>query len=153
MPHPSRPPPSAGSPPPYGTSRSDRAHSSRTADARAMLAAGSPAPAFSLRCGPYRETTLDDYRGKRLVVVFYVADWHPVCTGQLLRYRKLLPELQRLGAELAAVSADTVWSHAAFAHAYRLPFPLLSDEQPRSKTAQTCGVMGAQRGLLVIDTD
>ena len=52
-----------------------------------MLAAGSQAPAFSLRCGPYRETTLDDYRGKRLVVVFYVADWHPVCTDQLLRYR------------------------------------------------------------------
>ena len=118
-----------------------------------MLAAGSQAPAFSLRCGPYRETTLDDYRGKRLVVVFYVADWHPVCTGQLVRYRELLPELERFGAELVAISADTVWSHAAFASAYQLPFPLLSDDQPHSKTAQTCGVMGAQRGLLVIDTD
>ena len=58
-----------------------------------MLAAGSQAPAFSLRCGPYRETTLDDYRGKRLVVVFYVADWHPVCTGQLLRYREIVERL------------------------------------------------------------
>src|SRR5438552_950926 len=117
-----------------------------------MLAPGSQAPPFSLRYGPYRETTLDDYRGKRLVVVFYVADWHPVCTGQLLRSREPLPELQRLGAELAAVSADTVWSHAEFVRAYQLPFPLLSDDQPRSKTAQTCGVMGDQRGLLVIDT-
>ena len=118
-----------------------------------MLAAGSQAPAFSLRCGPNRETTLDDYRGKRLVVVFYVADWHPVCTGQLLRYRELLPELQRLGAELVAISADTVWSHAAFASAYQLPFPIVSDDRPRCRTARAYGVMGAKRGLVVIDTN
>ena len=118
-----------------------------------MLAAGSQAPAFSLRCGPYRETTLDDYRGKRLVVVFYVADWHPVCTGQLVRYRELLPELERLGAELIAISADTVWSHAAFASAHHLPFPLLSDDRPRGKTARQYCVIGARRGLLVLDTN
>ena len=118
-----------------------------------MLAAGSQAPAFSLRCGPYRETTLDDYHGNRLVVVFYVADWHPVCTGQLLRYRDILPELQRLGAELVAISADTVWSHVAFASAYQLPFPIVSDDRPRCRTARAYGVMGAKRGLVVIDTN
>src|SRR5438093_733877 len=118
-----------------------------------MLAAGSQAPGFKLRQGAYRDTTLEDYRGKRLVVVFYVADWHPVCTGQLLRYRELLPELKPLGAELVAISSDTVWSHAAFASAYQLSFPLLSDDRPRGKTAQWYGVMGAKRGLFVIDID
>jgi peroxiredoxin len=62
-----------------------------------MLAAGSQAPAFRLPCGQYHEATLDDYRGKQLVVVFYVADCHPVCTGQLLRYRELFARIAAIG--------------------------------------------------------
>src|SRR5919202_7111110 len=111
-----------------------------------MLIAGSQAPAFRLRCTQYRDITLDDYRGKRLIVAFYVADWHPVCTAQLQRYRELLPELQRLGAELVAISAGTVWSHAAFASAYQPPFPLPSDDRPPGKTARAYGVLGAHDG-------
>ena len=60
---------------------------------------------------------------------------------------------ERLGAELIAISADTVWSHAAFASAHQLPFPLLSDDRPRGKTARRYCVIGARRGLLVIDTN
>ena len=56
-----------------------------------MLVAGSHAPTFKLKCSQYRDTTLEDYRGKQLIVAFYVADWHPVCTAQLQRYRELLP--------------------------------------------------------------
>src|SRR5207249_205011 len=89
--------------------RSDRACRYGDDHAAAMIGAGSRAPAFTLRCGQYRDATLGDYRGKRLVLAFYVADWHPVCTGQLQRYGQLLPELQGLGAELVAISADTVW--------------------------------------------
>jgi peroxiredoxin len=123
-----------------------------------MLVAGSHAPTFKLKCSQYRATTLEDYRGKRLILAFYVADWHPVCTAQLQRYRELLPDLQRLSAELVAISADTVWSHAAFASAYQLPFPLLSDDRPRGRTARAYGVreaprQGGRRGLCLIDTD
>jgi peroxiredoxin len=122
-----------------------------------MLMVGCQAPTFRLRCSQYRDVTLEDYRGKRLIVAFYVADWHPVCTAQLQRYRDLLPDLQQLGAELVAISADTVWSHAAFARAHQLPFPLLSDDRPRGKTARAYGVLdahqrGARRGLCLIDT-
>ena len=117
-----------------------------------MIAAGSRAPAFKLRHTQYHDVMLDDFAGKRLVVVFYVADWHPVCTGQLLRYCDVLRELQRLGANLLAISADTIWSHAAFASAYQLPFPLLSDDCPRGSTAHAYGLM-AERGLCVIDTN
>jgi len=118
-----------------------------------MIAAGSRAPVFRLRHSQYHHVTLDDFAGQRLAVVFYVADWHPVCTGQLLRYCELLPELQRLGANLVAISADTIWSHAAFASAYQLRFPLLSDDCPGGSTAHAYGVMGAERGLCVIDTN
>ena len=123
-----------------------------------MLVAGSPAPTFRLRCSQYRETRLEDYRGKSLIVAFYVADWHPVCTAQLQRYRELVPGFQQLGAELVAISADTIWSHAAFARAHQLPFPLLSDDRPPGKTARAYGVLdahdgGARRGLCLIDTN
>ena len=87
------------------------------------------------------------------MLAFYVADWHPVCTGQLHRYGQLIPELRGLGTELVAISADTVWSHAAFVTTYQLPFPLLSDDRPRGKTARALGVTRSQRGLFVVDTN
>jgi peroxiredoxin len=99
---------------------------------------------------------LKDYRGRPLVVVFYVADWHPVCSAQLTRFRDLHAELTRLGADILAISSDTVWSHAAFAHAHRLSFPLLADHRPRGKIARAYGVFdtrrqAAERALFVID--
>src|SRR5947208_2615101 len=112
-----------------------------------MIVTGSRAPAFSLRSGAYSETTLLDYVGTTLVLVFYVADWHPVCSEQLRRYSELLPELRRLGAELLAISPDTLLSHAAFAAAKKLSFPLLADDRPRGKIAAEYGVSDAQRAL------
>jgi peroxiredoxin len=122
----------------------------------AALPAGARAPAFALRCGQHCSATLEDYRGRPLVLAFYVADWHPVCTGQLERYRDLAPELDRLGADLVAVSPDTFWSHAAFARAHRLPFPLLSDDSPRGAIARAYGVYdplkeSVRRALFVVD--
>ena len=120
------------------------------------LGAGARAPAFALRCSQHCAATLDDYQGKPLVLVFYVADWHPVCTAQLERFRDLGPELDQLGASLVAISPDTFWSHAAFARAHRLPFLLLADDSPRGAIARAYGVYDGQRdaprrGLFVID--
>jgi peroxiredoxin len=131
--------------------------SATSPSALSPLAAGSTAPPFALRCSQHCAATLDDYRGKPLVLVFYVADWHPVCTAQLERYRDLAPELERLGADLVAISPDTFWSHAAFARAHRLPFLLLSDDTPRGAIARAYGVYDARkelprRGLFVVDS-
>lgn len=120
------------------------------------LGPGTLAPGFSLRCGQHCAAKLDDYLGRPLVLVFYVADWHPVCTGQLERYRDLTQELNPLGAALVAISPDTFWSHAAFARAHRLPFPLLSDDSPRGAIARAYGVYDGdreapRRALFVID--
>jgi peroxiredoxin len=122
----------------------------------APLAPGTPAPHFTLRCAPHRATTLADFRGRPLVLAFYVADWHPVCRAQLGLYQALLPEFERLGAALVAVSADTVWSHAAFARSLGLRFPLLADRAPHGAVASAYGVydsagQSARRGLFVVD--
>ena len=120
------------------------------------LATGAPAPRFALRCSQHCDAALDDYRGRALVLVFYVADWHPVCTGQLERYRDFAPEFERLGADVVAISPDSIWSHAAFARAHRLTFPLLSDDGPRGAVARAYGVLDGdgtapRRGLFVVD--
>jgi peroxiredoxin len=129
---------------------------SRKRPPRAPLAPARRAPVFALRCSQYRDASLEDYRGSAVVVAFYVADWHPVCSAQLARYSELTTELQQLGAELVAISVDSVWSHMAFANARQLQFPLLADDSPRGATARAYGVYDgrrqvAKRALFVID--
>ena len=120
------------------------------------LPPGTRAPAFTLRCAPHCVATLDDFRGRPVVLAFYVADWHPVCCAQLALYQELQPELQRLGAAFVAISTDSVWSHAAFAHAQGLRFPLLSDHAPRGAVARAYRVYQprtgtCRRALFVVD--
>lgn len=124
----------------------DRARQPRSGRQLSPLPPGTRAPGFTLRCGPHRVVTLDDFRGRPVVLVFYVADWHPVCGAQLALYQELLPELERHGAALVAISADSLWSHAAFARAHRLQFPLLADHPPRGAVARAYGVYDRPAG-------
>ena len=125
--------------------------------ARGPLPAGSRAPVFALRCSQYRDARLEDYRGRPLVVVFYVADWHPVCSAQLARYSDLHPELTRLGADILAISSDTrLVARGIRPRPVNCSFPLLADDRPRGKIARAYGVFdtrrqAAKRALFVID--
>src|SRR3954464_4211888 len=95
------------------------------------LPAGTPAPDFSLASGPDTELRLSDLRGHPVILVFYPADWSPVCGDELALFNELLPEFQRHDAELVGISVDRVWCHRAYAEARPLRFPLLSDFGPR----------------------
>ena len=64
------------------------------------LVAGTPAPEFDLKSTPDQSVRLSDFRGRRLIIAFYPADWSPVCTDQMALYNEILPEFQRLGAQL-----------------------------------------------------
>jgi peroxiredoxin len=73
-------------------------------------------------------------------------------------YNEVLPEFQRLGAELLGISVDGVWCHLAFARDRTLHFPLLADFHPKGEVAKTYGVYRDQdgtseRALFVIDAD
>ena len=54
------------------------------------LPAGSRAPAFTLHDTPHSRVSLDDFRGRAVVLVFYVADWQPVATDELAMFAELL---------------------------------------------------------------
>jgi peroxiredoxin len=122
------------------------------------LKPGTQAPDFSLHSTPDQSVALRDFRGKRLVLTFYPADWSPVCTDQLAVYNELLPEFRRLGAELLGLSVDGVWCHLAFAKDRRLRFALLSDFEPKGEVARAYGVYRkgegvSERALFVLDKE
>lgn len=124
--------------------------------ATAPLERGTPAPAFTLMSGPDQQLSLSEYRGRPVVLVFYPADWSAVCGDQIAFYNELLPEFQRLGAELVGISVDSVYSHAAFAESRNLRFPLLADFEPKGAVARTYGVYRqddgvSERALFVLD--
>jgi peroxiredoxin len=93
-----------------------------------------------------------------VILAFYPADWSPVCGDQMALYNEVLPEFQRLGAELLGISVDGVWCHLAFANDRKLRFPLLSDFEPKGAVAKTYGVYRdhdgtSERALFVIDAE
>ena len=121
-----------------------------------VLPAGTRAPDFSLPSTPNQTVSLTEFRGQPVILAFYPADWSPVCGDQMGLYNEILPEFQRLGAELLGISVDGVWCHLAFAHDRKLRFPLLSDFEPKGEVARRYGVYRRQdgtseRALFVID--
>lgn len=120
------------------------------------LVNGAVAPAIALPAGRGWTWVLRDFRGQPVVLVFYPADWEPVSADQLRRYNDVLPEIRNFGAELVAVSIDSVWCHRAFRQDVGLQFHLLSDFHPRGAVARAYGVyrprLGtSERALFVID--
>ena len=85
--------------------------------AQSALAPGTPAPDFTLPSGPGGTISLSDFRGQPVVLVFYPADWSPVCGDQVVLYNEILPIFEEYKAQLLGISVDGVWSHQAFAEA------------------------------------
>jgi peroxiredoxin len=123
-----------------------------------ILQPGTTAPDFTLRSTSETSISLRDYRGQPVVLVFYPGDWSPVCGSQLALYNEILPEFERLNAQLLGISVDSVWSHEAYAKDRNLHFPLLSDFQEKGAVGRMYGVYDAlageeHRSLFVIDAE
>lgn len=100
---------------------------------RAALAGDQPkvgeaAPGFSLPDQLGTQHTLNEFRGKYLVLYFYPKDDTPGCTQEACSFRDDLHQLTKMGAQVVGVSVDDTDSHAEFAKKYHLPFPLLADK-------------------------
>ncbi|HKB89705.1 MAG TPA: redoxin domain-containing protein [Opitutaceae bacterium] len=94
---------------------------------RSVLGAGTQAPEFTLQCTPDQTVSLNEFRGRPVVLAFYPADFSPVCGDQMALYNEMLNEFQEFEAELVGLSVDGAWCHAAFARQNKLHFPLLAD--------------------------
>jgi len=120
------------------------------------LAPGTQAHPFTLPATEGGELALSDFRGRPVILVFYPADWSPVCGDQLVLYNEVLSLFEEYRAQVLAISVDGLWCHKAFAEHYNLRFPLLADFEPKGAVARVYGVYDAQAGrnkraLFVID--
>ena len=128
----------------------------KTAAPAKPLAAGTPAPDFTLPSTANQTLSLHELKGKPVVLAFYPADWSPVCGDQMALYNQILPEFGKYKAQVIGISVDGVWCHQAFEKDHNLHFPLLADFEPKGAVAQKYGVYRAadgtsERALFVID--
>ena len=83
--------------------------------------------------------TLDEFKGKKLVLSFFVAASSPVCETELCTFRDSWHDLADLGAQVIAISNDGPFANKAFAEKHNFNFPLLGDYN--SKTIQDYDVL------------
>ncbi|MEV4563924.1 peroxiredoxin [Nonomuraea sp. NPDC049419] len=113
---------------------------------------GAQAPDFELQDQHGTPVSLRQFRGEKVVLVFYPLAFSGICGSELSALRDQPIE----GARLLTVSVDSVFTHRAWADREGYTFPLLSDFWPHGQVAQAYGVFDeakglAQRGTFVID--
>lgn len=129
---------------------------------RIQLEAGQPAPAFTLPGYDEQPVTLDDFKGRGLILYFYPKDNTAGCTTEALGFRDHLADFEALGYTVVGVSRDSVKSHCGFRDRQGLNFLLLADKEEVVCTAY--GVMkekmmygkkcrGIERSTFVIDAN
>ena len=122
---------------------------------------GQPAPDFELPGTDGTDTgrrsyTLAEFRGQPVVVAFYPGDNTPVCTRQLNAYTRDIDAFRDVGAQVLAISPQSVESHESFSCSQGgFAFPLLADEE--KVVASSWGVLGPlgfyRRSAFVLDAD
>jgi peroxiredoxin Q/BCP len=122
--------------------------------------AGQAAPLFSLESTDGKKLSLNELRGKKVILYFYPKDDTPGCTRQACGFRDAYQKLEDAGAVVLGVSPDDLARHEKFRAKYSLPFTLLAD--PEHAVAEKYGVwkskvnygktyMGIERTTFVID--
>ncbi|MEZ4874915.1 MAG: thioredoxin-dependent thiol peroxidase [Flavobacteriaceae bacterium] len=91
------------------------------------LKAGDKAPQFSAKDQDGNTITLNEYKGKKLVLFFYPAANTPTCTTEACNLSDHYTELQKAGYEVLGVSADTEKKQGNFKKKFDFPYPLLAD--------------------------
>jgi mycoredoxin-dependent peroxiredoxin len=123
----------------------------------AIVAAGQPAPDFTLQRSDAPPFTRADLEGKTSVLVFYPFAFSPVCTDQLSVYNELLGDFAAQGATLYGVSCDAHYSQRAFKEHLGVDIEQLSDFEPKGATCRAFGVLHpggfAQRALVLVGPD
>jgi len=99
------------------------------------LKEGDTAPPFSAPTQDGKTVSLADFRGKHVILYFYPRDNTPGCTKEACSFRNDWETIRKKGAVVLGVSTDSAKSHLKFAELFKLPFPLLADEDKRIVTS------------------
>jgi peroxiredoxin Q/BCP len=101
---------------------------------------GASAPSFALRDQNGRVVRLKDFRGRKVILYFYVRDDTPGCTKEACSFRDSIGKLRAKDVVVLGVSPDPSDSHRRFAEKFTLPFALLADDN--AEVAKRFGVWG-----------
>lgn len=108
-----------------------------------------------------KEVTLNDYRGKFIVILFYPLDFTFVCPTEIISFTERIDEFHSVGCEVLGCSTDSKFTHLAWCQTSReeggvgkVPFPLLADKS--MEVSRKYGVLNeatgvAYRTLVIID--
>jgi peroxiredoxin Q/BCP len=128
----------------------------------AVPGVGEPAPGFSLPDDTGAMRSLDELRGRWVVLFFYPKDFTSGCTTEACEFRDLTPDFREAGAELFGISVLDSASKAGFKAKHGLTYPLLADEDHAvaeaygvwvEKTSYGKTSMGVARTTFLIDPD
>ncbi len=100
-----------------------------------MPTVGEVAPDFELLNDEGKRVKLSDFRGKKVVLYFYPADFTSGCELQACSFRDAYPKIEAKNAVVLGVSPDSVDSHKRFRESLHLPFHLLVDESGKISNA------------------
>ncbi len=125
-----------------------------------MLKPGTKAPSFELMSDDGKKVSLKDFAGRKVVLYFYPRDNTPGCTKEACSFSENNKRLQKAGAVVIGISADSVGSHQKFKQKYNLGFTLLSDPDKeviekydvwKEKNMYGKKMMGVERTTFIID--
>jgi peroxiredoxin len=91
------------------------------------LNVGDIAPNFDLPDIDLKMRSLDEFRGNKIIVSFFVAASSPICENELCTFRDSWSEIQKLGVKIIAISNDGPFANKAFAQKHNFNFPILAD--------------------------
>lgn len=125
------------------------------------LSLGDLAPDFKLYSTEKKEVSLSDYKGKKVVVLFFPLAFTGVCTTELCSLRDDIASYDGLDAEILAISVDTPFTLGKFKEEQKLPFQLLSDFNKTTSEAYgalyetfVLGLKGvSKRSAFVVDSE
>lgn len=124
------------------------------------LKIGDQAPDFALLSDQNQQTSLKNFRGKKVLLYFYPKDNTPGCTREACDFRDNLPSFNKKNIEIIGISKDSIEKHQKFKQKYALPFTLLADENGaiceaygviNKKSLFGRSFLGIQRSTFLID--
>ncbi len=104
-----------------------------------MVSLGDNAPEFELVDTELKMRKLSEFKGKKVVLSFFVAASSPVCTNEMCTFRDRWSEIQNLGAQVIGISNDGPFANKAFAEKFNLNYPVLGDY--KSKTIRDYDIL------------
>ena len=107
------------------------------------LKVGDKAPNFSALDEQGNTISLNDYKGKKLIVFFYPKANTPTCTVESCNLSDNYKMLTEKGYEVIGVSADSQKKQANFKKKFKFPYPLIADED--KKVINAFGVWGPKK--------